>query len=78
MSTTALKEKLIGQIRLTNDASILAAVSRVLALETSIGEIYQLSSLEKQEIEQGRMDIEAGRIQSDDEVQKEIEEWLNM
>ena len=77
MSTTELREKLIGKIQLTNDESILEEVYRVLELETTLSETYVLSPLEKKEIELGRKDIREGRFLTNEEVNKEIEEWLN-
>ena len=77
MSTTELREKLIGKIQLTNDESILEEVYRVLELETTLSETYVLSPLEKKEIELGRKDIREGRFLTNEEVNKEIDEWLN-
>jgi predicted transcriptional regulator len=77
MSTTELREKLIGKIQLTNDESILEEVYRVLELETTLSETYLLSPLEKKEIELGRKDIREGRILTNEEVNKEMDEWLN-
>jgi predicted transcriptional regulator len=77
MSTTELRDKLISKIQLTNDESILEEVYRVLELETTLSETYVLSPLEKKEIELGRKDIREGRFLTNEEVNKEIDEWLN-
>jgi len=77
MSRTELIEKLIGKIQLTNDESILEEVYRVLEVETTLAETYVLSPLEKREIELGRKDIREGRFLTNEEVNKEIDEWLN-
>jgi len=77
MSTTELREKLIEKIQLTNDESILTEINRVLDLETSLSEIYILSSFEKNEIELSRKEIQEGFFLTNDEVNKEIDEWLN-
>jgi predicted transcriptional regulator len=77
MSAIALKEKLINKIQSTKDEAILKEVYRVLELELELTEKYMLSAREKKEIELGQKDILAGRYLTNDEVNNEIDEWLN-
>ena len=76
MSIQELQEKLIAKIKNTKQDYILEEVSRLLEFEENSGHIYNLNAEQQQLIERSLKEIEAGEYFTDEEVQKETEEWL--
>jgi hypothetical protein len=78
MSTLELRRRLIEKIQLTHDDRILEEVFRILELETAedIG-IFKLNDEQKGAIREGRMQVENGQFLTEEEANKEIDEWLN-
>lgn len=77
MSTIELKERLIEKIQETNDDNILEEAYRLLELEATDTAIYKFSESQKTAIETYRLQIKEGKFLSNDEANKDIEEWLN-
>lgn len=75
MNTSAIKEKLIKEIRQTNDLQLLQAVLRMLSLKTE-EEVYQLNEAQLSAIEEARAQFKRGEFLTNEEADKEIEEWL--
>ncbi len=77
MSAIELRERLIKKIRETNDENILEEAYRLLDLETNDTEIYKFPDDQKTEIETYRSQINQGQFLTNDQANKEIDEWLN-
>ena len=77
MSTAELKEKLIAQINDTDNDELLAEISTMLYIESkSVNGVYQMSEAEREAVEDGLNQIKNGQWVSDEEANREIEEWL--
>ncbi len=76
MSTQELQEKLIAKIKNTKQDYILEEVSRLLEFEETSGHIYNLNAEQQQLIDRSLKEIDSGEYFTDEEVQKESEEWL--
>lgn len=76
MSTIELRERLIEKIRKTENENILEEAYRLLGLETDDAEIYKFTDDQKTEIDTFRMQIKQGQFLTNDEANKEIDEWL--
>ena len=77
MSTTELKEKLIEQINDTDNDELLSEISTMLYVESkSVNGIYQMSEAEREAVEDGLNQIRNGQWISDEEANRQVEEWL--
>ena len=76
MSTQELQQKLIAKIKNTKQNYILEEVSRLLEFEETSGHIYNLNAEQQQLIDQSLKEIERGEYFTNEDVQKETEEWL--
>ncbi len=76
MSAKELKEKLIAKIRQTDDKGLLEEISSLIELQEAEG-IYLLSESQKQAVAQARAQIKNGESYTNDEANKEIDQWLN-
>jgi predicted transcriptional regulator len=77
MSTIELRKLLIEKIQLTDDDKLLEEASRLLEVEIIESDVYILSDKQKKAIEEGRNQIINGEYLTDEESNKEIDEWLN-
>ncbi len=77
MSAIELRERLIKKIRATNDENILEEAYRLLDLETNDAKIYKFNDDRKTEIGTYRLQITQGQFLTNDQANKEIDEWLN-
>jgi len=77
MSAIELRERLIEKIRETNDENILEEAYRLLDLETNDTKIYKFDDDQKTEIDTCRLQINQGQFLTNDQANKEIDEWLN-
>jgi predicted transcriptional regulator len=77
MSTIELKKRLIDKIQELDNTRLLQAASRLLGLETDDIEVYRLSLAQKNAINEAREQIKRGEFFTEEEVDKEIDEWLN-
>jgi predicted transcriptional regulator len=64
------------QWSLIEDASFLNALRTIIASKVS-DSVYELSDFQKKRIELGRQQIEDGQTISHEDLQKEIDQWLN-
>lgn len=77
MSTIELRKLLIEKIQLTDDDKLLEEASRLLEVEIVDSEIYILNDNQKMAIEEARKQIINGEYLTDEESNKEIDEWLS-
>jgi hypothetical protein len=77
MSTTELRRRLIDKIQKTENADLLAEAYRLLELETEDIEIYKLNDDQRKAITEARHQINNGQFLTDDQSNKEIDEWLS-
>ncbi len=76
MRTTHLKNSIINKVLHTDDVHLLDYLNQILS-EGNASEIYQLSDFEKSIIAESKSDYMAGRINSNEVVFSQNEEWLN-
>lgn len=77
MSTAELKEKLITQINNTDNDELLSEISTMLYIESkSVNGVYQVSEAEREAVEDGLNQIKNGQWVSNEEANRQIEEWL--
>jgi predicted transcriptional regulator len=77
MSTIELRKLLIEKIQLTDDDKLLEEASRLLEVEIVESDVYILNDKQKMAIEEGRKQIINGEYLTDEESNKEIDEWLS-
>jgi hypothetical protein len=75
MSTIELREMIINRLALINDTSFLKAI-KTLVDSKAEAEVYKLSDFQKDRIQKSREQIIKGQTISHDELQKEIDLWL--
>lgn len=77
MSTIELRKLLIEKIQITDDDKLLEEASRLLEVDIDESDVYILNDKQKEAIEEGRKQIINGEYLTDEESNKEIDEWLN-
>ena len=77
MTTKELKGKVIGKINETNDDEVLTDVCIILDDSYEETEIYQLSENHKAAITLGINQIKLGKYLTNEQANKEADEWLN-
>lgn len=77
MATVELKKLLINRIQMTKDERILEEAYRLLEIEAEEIEVYKLNDDQKQAISEARQQIKSGQFLTDEQANKEIDEWLN-
>lgn len=76
MDAITLKNKITEQIFQIQDVEFLNALKTIIQGKIS-NEVYVLSDFEKERIESARKDVENGNTIPHDQLQNEIEAWLN-
>ena len=77
MSTIELRNKLIEKIQVIDDDLLLEEAGRLFEIEGADSEVYILSESQKEAIAIARKQIAEGDYFTDEEVNREIDEWLN-
>jgi transposase len=77
MSTIELRRRLIDKIQKTENKELLAEAYRLLELETEDIEMYKLSDDQRKAISEARQQIGSGEFLTDEQSNKDIDEWLN-
>ena len=77
MSTIELRKLLIEKIQLTDDDKLLEEASRLLEVDIEEPDVYILNDKQKKAIAEGRKQIINGEFLTDEESNKEIDEWLS-
>ena len=76
MASTDIKEKLINKIKETNDPLLLEEVSALLELQESES-LYELNDAQKKGIEETRRQVQNRQTLTDEQADKDTDEWLN-
>lgn len=71
-----LKQQLIDKIQLTTDKVKLEEIYRLLEIDFDEQEVYMLSAEQKSAVGEAQKQIENGEFLSDEQANKEVEEWL--
>lgn len=72
---TSLKEKIINQIREMDNEELLKEIGRLLQLEGKAK--YILNDDQLSIVQEAQQQIKGGQYLTDEEADKEIDEWLN-
>jgi len=75
MKTAELKEIIINKIAGINDKTFLSAINTFIEAKSE-STIYKTTPEQKQRIQEAREQIARGEFFTDEEVKKEIDEWL--
>lgn len=76
MSTVELRKRLIDKIEKTEDKRILEEMFRLLEIETEDIEIYTLNEGQIMAVNEAREQIKKGQFLTEEQANKEIDEWL--
>jgi hypothetical protein len=76
MTTIELKKKLIKQINNIEDELILQEMSRLIDFENEESDVYCFTEEESRAIEEAREQYAKGEFLSNEEANKEVDEWL--
>ena len=77
MSTIELKERLIDKIQSTENQELLEEAFRLLELESDDIEVYKLSAEQLKSIKEAQDQIRNGQFLTDEQANKDIDEWLS-
>ena len=76
MSTVELRQKVIKKIELLNEDHLLEELLALIDFQTD-SEPYKLSKEQKEAVDEAREQIKNGEYYTNDEVEGEIDTWLN-
>ena len=76
MTTMELKKKVIRRIYTLEDDLLLEEISKMVGVENNAG-TYYLSEEQKKAVKEARQQYSRGEYISNEELEKEIEKWLN-
>lgn len=76
MTTVELKRILMHQIAGINDKSFLEAIKTIIETKSETT-IYKTTPEQRKRIKEGRAQIEKGEFFTNEQVEKEIDQWLN-
>lgn len=76
MSTVELRKRLIDRIEKTEDKRILEEMFRLLEIETEDIEIYKLNEDQIMAVNEAREQIKKGQFLTEEQANREIDEWL--
>lgn len=76
MTTLELKKKLIKRINNIEDELLLQEVSRLIDTVDDESDIYYFTEEESRAIEEARESYKRGEFLTDEEANKEVDEWL--
>ena len=77
MSTIELRKRLIDKIQKTENEELLQEAYRLLNLENDDAEIYALNTDQKIVINEAMQQIKNGQFITEQQANKEIDEWLS-
>ncbi len=72
-----IRSQLIDKIMAIKNKDFLEALDNLVASSSSASDVVELTSEQKEMLEMSEMDIEAGRLISQDAMNKRNLEWLN-
>jgi len=76
MSVAELQKKIIEKINETNDAGLLEDIYNFIGVDEGLDIFYHLSDTQLAAIEASQQQIKEGNYFTNEEVNKEIDEWL--
>ncbi len=76
MSTIELRHIITEHLSHIDDLSFLNALKTIIESKVT-DDIYKLSDFQKKRIEKARQELKDGKTISDDDLQKEIDQWLS-
>ena len=76
MSVDELQKKLIEKISSTTDAALPEELYNFIATDEAVGTYYKLSDKQLSMVEESRIQIREGKSITDDNLNKEIDQWL--
>ena len=76
MSTVELRHIITEQLSQIEDESFLNALKTIIESKIS-GGVYKLSDYQKERINTAREELQSYKTISHDDLQKEVDEWLN-
>jgi hypothetical protein len=77
MSTVELRKRLIDKIQKTENRNLLQEAYRLLEIEAEDIEVYKLSDDQTSAVNEARHQIKSGKFLTNDQADKEIDEWLD-
>jgi secreted Zn-dependent insulinase-like peptidase len=80
MNTVALRKKIIGQIESTENINLLNDIQKLLGIEGSKIEdapYYHLNEGQKEAVLVAREEIKNGNYLTNEEANRDIDQWLN-
>ena len=78
MSTIELRKLLIEKIQVTEDDKLLEEAYRLLEVDIEeSADVYVLNDQQKEAIDEARKQIKEGQFLTDEESNRQIDEWLN-
>lgn len=77
MSGAELKKRLIEQIQKIDDVNLLGEAFRLLQPKSDDIDVYRLSEEQRGAVNEAREQYARGEFLTDDEANKNIDEWLN-
>ena len=77
MSTLEFRKRLIAKIQKTENNTLLEEAFRLFELEAEDLEVYKLNEDQKKAVDEAREQIKTGNFLTNDQADKEIDEWLN-
>jgi hypothetical protein len=75
MRTVEIRKKLIEEINLSSNKNLLKEMYNFLNHDNE-ADLYKLSNAQKAAIEEGRDQIKNGQFLTNEQVNRDIEEWL--
>jgi len=76
MTTIELKKKLIKRINKIEDELLLQDISRLIDIDEDESDIYYFTEEENSAIEEARQAYARGEFLTEEEANKEVDEWL--
>ena len=78
MSTIELRKLLIEKIQVTEDEKLLEEAYRLLKVDIEESDdIYVLNDQQKEAIDQARRQIKQGQYLTDEESNRDVDEWID-
>ena len=76
MKTVEIRNKLIAQIRLSSNNSLMEEMYNLLNIDNEV-DVYELNNEQKAAILEARQQIKDGQFFTNDQVNEEITKWLD-
>lgn len=76
MTAKELKKRLIHQIDISENNELLEEMYRLIANEETDASVYELSEEQLKAVEEGQLQYKKGEFLTEEQADKDIEEWL--